>query len=280
MRILVVGGNSAVAQLLVPSLTKLGEVLTAGRSNSDFHVDFADSIDNFSIPGNVDVVVNLVAYFTESNGQDIFNAEHVNALGALKLAQASLDAGVKHFIHLSTMSVYLKSGEPYFGMYALSKRHADELLSYFCANFPMRLTIIRPSQIYGSHTYFRRHQPFIYTAIDNAKEGRDICIYGTHDAQRNYIYVDDMVEIISLVISKNIAGVYSCTFPYNVTLSSVAESAINAFGSDSRIFFQKNKADIPDNIFPYDDSLYRAIGFVPAISIEQGVAKIASEYQV
>src|SRR4029077_13208364 len=122
--------------------------------------------------------------------------EDVNVLGTLKLCQACTRAKVKHLISISSTSAYLMPASPYYSIYSLSKKQSDEVAQLFCSSFGLPCAILRPSQIYGSEDTFRKHQPFLYTAIDRAERGEEITIYGDHDALRNYIHVDDVCQII------------------------------------------------------------------------------------
>jgi nucleoside-diphosphate-sugar epimerase len=119
------------------------------------------------------------------------------------------------------------------------------------------------------------HQPFFYTIVDKAEKGEDITIYGSHDALRNYIHVDDLTAIIAKVVQNKIEGIYSCLHTTDLTFSQIAKAALSAFNSKGKIHFLKEKADIPDNIFKKDTSLYKKIGFYPQISIEDGMKRIA-----
>lgn len=46
---------------------------------------------------------------------------------------------------------------------------------------------------------------------------------------------------------------------------------MDAFDSRSAIRFLPDKPDTEDNIFPFDDELYRALGHTPQITIAQGM---------
>ena len=50
MKILLVGGQSALAQVLRPVLDSFAEVLTAGRSGCDVELDLTWSADRFKLP--------------------------------------------------------------------------------------------------------------------------------------------------------------------------------------------------------------------------------------
>ncbi len=276
MRVLIVGGTSSLGKALLPVLSEFAEVMTAGRTDSDFHIDLCDPIEKIIIPPNIDVVINTSAHFGGTDFQQILQAEDVNVLGVLKLCHACHEAKVKHFISISSTSAYLKDDSEYYGIYSITKKQSDEILLLFCSSVKFPLTILRPSQIYGNQNMYRKRQPFLYAAIDKAQVNEDITIYGNNDPLRNYIHIDDLTQIISIVASKRIEGIYSCTTTPDVSLSQIANAGIKSFSSTSRVHFLKEMKNIPDNVFPYDDLLYKKIGFFPQITIEEGVQRIAN----
>ncbi len=103
-------------------------------------------------------------------------------------------------------------------MYSLSKKHSEELAIYYCKKNNIPLTILRPSQIYDEKGEFRKHQPLLYLMVDSAQQGKDIYIYGSNDALRNYIHVKDLVEVIARTIATGTTGVYSCINPNDIRL--------------------------------------------------------------
>lgn len=276
MRILIVGGTSSLAQALKPVLSKFSEVITAGRTGCDVHLDLGDTVEKMELPNNIDVVINTAAHFGGTDYEHLYLAESVNVLGALKLCQACTKAKVRHMVHISSTSAYLGATSNYFGIYALSKRHSDEVVQLCCSSFNLSYTILRPSQLYGNEDSFRKHRPFLYVAIDKAEINENISIFGTNDALRNYIHIDDFAEIISQVLRKRITGLYSCTNQIDVSLSDVAHAVIDAFHSKSKVIYLNKLADVQDNVFPYDDSLFKKINYYPQISLEDGVKRIAT----
>ena len=275
MKTLIIGGTSSLGQALKPTLSAFSEVITAGRKGCDLTIDLRDPMNKIVLPGNIDVVIHTAAHFGGETDEEILAAEDVNVLGTLKLCQASVKAKAKSFILISSLSACLQETSLYYSMYALSKKQTEEVARFYCAQHSLPLTILRPSQLYGNEDSFRRHQPFIYNIIDNAIGGKDITIYGSKDPHRNYIYVDDFMNIIIKVIQHRIEGTYSCMYPSDVTYTQIAKAALKAFHSNGKIHFLKNKEDIPDNIFEKDASLYKKIDFHPQVSIEEGMKKIA-----
>lgn len=277
MKILIVGGHSALAHMLRPALASLGEVLTAGRSGCDVTLDLSASSERFCLPQDIDVVVNTAAHFGGADFNALLEAEHINALGGLKLCHAASESGIRHFVNISSINAYLESDSAYYGAYSLSKRHADELIQLYCARAGLPCAILRPSQLYGEPDSFRRNQPFLYGTLDKALRNEDIVIYGNRDAQRNYLHAQDLCRIISCVISSRVEGLFACTTPQDSSLLAVSNTIVKAAGSASKVIFNRAMNDIADNVFPYDDTLYRRIGTYPEIDLNDGIGRLVTK---
>lgn len=277
-KIAVVGGASSLAKYLIPVLSKKNEVISLGRKDCDVYCDLQKDLETIIIPENTDVVVHIAAGFKGKTDEDIIQTEEINALGTLKICMAAKKTNVKHLILISSQYVKLEEDFLYYGIYSLSKRHSEELATYYCKQNNLPLTILRPSQLYDAKDEYRKSQPLIYLMTDKAQKGENIEIYGNNDALRNYIYVEDLAEIISRTIDLGIEGIYSCNFPKDYKLSKIAKVAQSAFNNGGEIVFLKDKQNIPDNVFDNKTDLYEKINFYPHIDIEIGMKKIA-EYR-
>jgi nucleoside-diphosphate-sugar epimerase len=275
MKVVIVGGNSSLGLALGAVASASCEVITAGRTNCDLTFDLTWPFERMVLPNDVDVIVHTAAHFGGKSAADILEAEHVNVLGTLKLCQAAVSARARHLVLISSIFASLKEDSEHHSIYALSKRHAEEVARFVCATHSLPLTVLRPSQIYGAGPRFRVHQPFLHAMMDKAKKGEDIVLYGTRDPRRNFIYIDDLTAVISRVIDARIVGTYFCQHPSNVTYSQIAKAAFEAFDTRGSVRFLRDKPDIPDNVFAADDSLYEAIGFRPSTTIEDGLRRIA-----
>ncbi len=278
MKTLIVGGTSSLGVALKPAFLKLGVVITAGRKNCDILLDLSDPVENMHIPEDIDVIIHTAAKFGKRTDAEILETETINALGTLKLCQLAVRANIKHFVYISSIYSCLDEKSEQFSAYALSKRHAEELARLYCSSYSQPLTIIRPSQIYGVQESLRKHQPFFYSLVDKAASGQDVVIYGKHDPRRNFIHIEDLTEIVLRVVLNKVEGTYSCMHPHDTTFSEIANAAFSAFNNKGTIRFLKDKADVPDNIFEKDESLYRQIGYYPQISIVDGMKSIARYY--
>ncbi|SFL45275.1 NAD-dependent epimerase/dehydratase family protein [Pelosinus propionicus] len=276
--IAVVGGTSSLAKYLIPALSKKNAVISLGRKDCDLYCDLQDDLESMVIPADTDVVVHIAAAFNGKTDEEIIKTEEINAIGTLKICMAAKKANVKHLILISSQSVVLSEESLYYSIYSIAKRHAEELATYYCRLNHLPLAILRPSQIYDDKGHFRKHQPLIFLMADHAEKGSNIEIYGRNDALRNYIHVEDFVEIILRTIDKNCEGIYSCNYPKDVTLSEIAKTAQLSFNNGGDIVFLHDKPNIPDNIFDNQIELYEKIDFYPQIDIATGMERIV-EYR-
>ena len=197
----------------------------------------------------------------------------VNAVGTLNVCRLARIVQAKHLIVISSLFASYTLGDPYFNIYALSKRHADELAQFYCHKHDLPLTILRPSQIYDAKSQCRKHQSLLYLIIDKTQKGEDIIFYGNNDALRNYILLDDFCEIIYRVTQRHITGMYHCAATQSIRLSEIAKTAYRIFNQHGSISFLKDKQDISDLPIIADNELYKKIGF-ECTSLYQGIEKI------
>lgn len=267
-KILLIGATSSLAHALLPRLAEFADVVTAGRTGCDVQLDFRGDIN---IPRGFDAVVNTAAHLGGDDATSMIEAELVNAVGMIKLCKASTEARVGHLVHVSSGFAELPSTSPSFGIYALSKRHADEVANLYSTRYSLPLAIVRPSRLYGAGETYRRNQPFLYTLMDKAEANEDIVIYGANDAQRNFIHVEDVANVLALTVQRRLLGSFSCAYPENLRYSLIARAAIEAFVSGSSVRFAETERDIPDDVFQLDGALFRLLGYAPRISMEDGM---------
>ncbi len=273
-KVLFIGANSALAKDVKKELEKdCFEVITAGRHDCDLYIDINNSFD---IPENIDTVINFAALFASKSDNDYRKIIDTNIKGAINTCIACKH--VKHLIQISSLYTQLKTDNIYYSDYAITKKCADELAKYYCKLNNINLTILKPSQIYGNIPEFKKNQPLFYTILDNLSNGKDVDIYGTNNAKRNYINSLDLAEIIKRVIKQSVYGEFTCSYPENIKILDIVEAAKQVLKKSGNVNVIKNKPDIIDNIFEYDDSLYKIINYFPKIDLKKGI-KMWNEYK-
>lgn len=276
MRIAFTGPTSSLVRYLVRRLSKTAEVITVGRNKADIVFDL-ESPEELCLPENIDVLVHAAAAVSEGTDGRILNMLETNVKGSLKVCMAAQRAGVGHVIYISSIYAALDRDAPYYSYYAMTKRQAEEACAYYCKRYAIPFTSLRPAPFYGAEDFFRKNQPLLYLMADRAEKGQDIVIYGNCDALRNYLYITDLVEVISGVMEQKVVGCYPVLYPVNYKLSEVAEAALRAFAKGGRVLFRKEKENISDNPFYDEGELYRKLQIFPEVSIEEGMRRIRDE---
>jgi len=170
----------------------------------------------------------------------------VNVLGTAVLLQASLELGIRRFLHVSTDEVYgenvgsqrfretdpFRPGNPY----SASKAAAECLVRGYMESFGRELPIVvvRPNNIYGPRQFPEKLIPkFIY----RLERKQDLPLHGGGKARRSFLFVEDAAEAFDLVLRKGQPGeAYNIGAEAGSTKSvlEVAKALMQHFGIDAK----------------------------------------------
>ncbi|MDL2314383.1 NAD(P)-dependent oxidoreductase [Desulfovibrio sp. OttesenSCG-928-C14] len=274
MNILIIGSTSSVARAIGRSLSCPHNVHYAGRRNADYFFDM-ESRDLGAFDGvRADVIIYAANDFGGPSEEDFFRSMDNNLSGILQVLKLAKQVNAGKTVIFSSLFAAYKPGFPLYNAYSVSKKVTDSIASLYADLYAHELVILRPSQIYGTDPAFKKHQAFFYHILERAKNGDDISIYGQHDAIRNYIHIDDIVEIVKRVILKSFSGIYYCTSPRSVRLKKLAETAYSVFKTNGRIMFLSDKPDLPDLPCYSGKPLYDLIDYRPTVTLAEGIRRI------
>ncbi|CDZ61598.1 NAD-dependent epimerase/dehydratase family protein [Neorhizobium galegae] len=274
MRVLIVGSSSMIGRHIGGLLSREHSVYYAGRKNADFFLDLERQEDHFPAGQEFDAVIHCAADFGGEREDDFFRSEIINAIGGLTVASISRKVGAKLLVLLSSSSAYYSPGHPFFNTYALSKRHGDELVSLYSQKFGLALTVLRPTQVYGTDDGYRIHQPLFYHIIDRAAQGKDVVLYGGNDAVRNYLHIDDLAGVVKRVLQRRVVGTFPVSSQRDWALSEVAKTAFDVFGTQGKVVFDTTKADVSSLPAPDSASFYDKIDMIETVELHHGIERI------
>jgi dTDP-glucose 4,6-dehydratase len=137
-----------------------------------------------------------------------------NVIGTKVLLDMALKYGVKRFHHVSTDEVFgeLPLGKGKFSEttsydprspYSASKASSDHLVRAYYHTFGLPITISNCSNNFGP---FQDTEKFIPRMITNIINGGNIPIYGDGKYVRDWLYVEDHVRAIELILKKGKVG--------------------------------------------------------------------------
>ena len=154
-KVLITGANGFVGKYLV---NKLDKKLLIGVSrkriidlNENVICDFeTNNIDPKVLEG-VDTVFHLagIAHDLRESSETLIKYRLVNIDATKKLAETSVNSGVKNFIFLSSIRASKNQVHEIGNNYGVSKRCAEKALLKISKNTNMKIAIIRSPLIYG-----------------------------------------------------------------------------------------------------------------------------------
>ncbi|MCX6339453.1 MAG: GDP-mannose 4,6-dehydratase [Candidatus Aureabacteria bacterium] len=213
--------------------------------------------------------------------------EEVNCLGTLNLLDLARRHGIRHFIFGSSSSIYGVNAKVPFSEedrvdqpispYAATKR-ACELLCYTYHHLSgMNITCLRFFTVYGPR---QRPEMAICRFTRKILRGEPIELYGDGTSQRDYTYVDDIMDGLLKAIDKPFPfEIFNLGESQTIELTRLIRVIEEAAGKKAVI--KKLPAQPGDTPITYADiSKARAmLGYRPRVGIEEGIARFVSWYK-
>lgn len=260
MKICITGGAGFLGLHLATFLSKKGHDLTL-VDVAPFHVkEYPKScryvradVRSAKIIGKVlqdcDVVIHAAAALPLWKREDVFD---INVRGTRNLLNASLRNNIKQFVFVSSTAVYgipkkhsIVEDDPLKGVgpYGESKIRAEKLCSQFRKK-GMVVTVVRPKTFIGSHRL-----GVFEILFDWIKDGKKIPMIGGGNNRYQLLDVDDLVEAIYLLTTKDKKKVN--------TVFNVASESFGTVNSDLNALFVY--AHSSSKIFPTPAFLVKKI---------------------
>ncbi|HLC19754.1 MAG TPA: NAD(P)-dependent oxidoreductase [Candidatus Nanoarchaeia archaeon] len=277
MKVLVAGGTGFVGTYLTEELQKKHEIITIGRSlKNNICIDITDKEQLKKIP-KADALVNLAAYIPNGGLSYHETAEEtrecikINTLGTYNLLQIARERKMK-FIQSSSLAVFgknlqQKTNEQTSRMplssYGLSKHLAD----CFCELH--NVTILCYSSIYG---YGQKKNSVIPLFIEQAKDGKDIVVFGAGQRSMDFVYVKDVVQANIKALESKTTGFFTIGSGTATTMLELAEKVKVLFGTQNctvKRDFKKEEEKIQVSM-----DIRRAnklLGYAPTYSMDDGL---------
>ena len=272
-RILVTGDSGLVGGELAKSFASKYDIVGISRS-AGYDITSEDSMT--ALEGRFDIIIHCAASFLDDTIESMLQNELVNSIGTLNISKLAAERHCKHFIYISSISSLNDYKSDLNNSYGISKRHGEDNARLFCKRNKIKYTILRFSQIYDDKKKAVKHQQMLYSLIDLIAENREVVIYGENNPLRNYIHIDDVVEIIKRVVALNLEGEYYCVHPKSETILGMIKTIGHVMKKTPIVNFDLSKENINDIFLPEDISLYKMINYYPVVDLNEGIKRIVS----
>jgi len=165
------------------------------------------------------------------------------------------------------------------GFYSITKRAAEQLLISYCETFGIKYRILRLANVLGeTDTKVSKKKNALQYMINLVKNNEDVSLYDGGQAFRDYIYVDDAVDAIKLVMEKgNTNEIYNIGNGFSWTIVSLIKYAIEKSNSKSKMLSIET-ADFHKVVqatnMVLDVTKLKQLGFEPNYSIADIIDKL------
>lgn len=204
-----------------------------------------------------DTLIHAAALVHESTkNATLEQYDRVNYQLSIQLAKKAKKEGVKHFIFLSTMSVYgLKTGHITFetslnpkSLYGHSKAKAEEaLLALESTEFTV--TIIRPPMVYGPNC--KGNFGSLYKIANISP------VFPKVKNNRSAIFIDNFSEFLKIVIDEKLEGIL---YPQNTEYLNTSEAVSLIAQYSSKNIYISKLAGLCVNLFLFSSVIQKAFG--------------------
>jgi len=245
-----------------------------------------------------EVVLNLVAKVTgieynRTHQKEMFEA---NMCLQQNVIHAAAHAGVRRFLQVSTACIYPHDAhvptpesdgargepEPTNGGYGWAKRMGERLAEYYTKESDMECVIARPFNAYGPRDNFDDSKSHVIPSlIKKVLDGLDpVPIWGSGNQARVFVHCKDIARAKMLLTEKAPAGE-----PVNVghdkmvTIKELFQIICKTLNRYPKPLFDTS---MPEGYLKRSaciDKLRAITGFVPEITLEDGIREIAEWYQ-
>ncbi|WP_265944540.1 NAD-dependent epimerase/dehydratase family protein [Dechloromonas sp. A34] len=288
--ILLVGGAGFIGRSLAARLVALGnEVHVLSRRLAGELP--AGVIAHQGDQGDHDVVVPLLARCAEvfhlatattpadTVWQPAMEAE-VSVLPALRFLECAQQFPANKYLYVSTggalygdakLATEQASLAPV-SYHGAGKLALESFFGVFGQRHPGRLTILRPSNVYGPGQGLRPGFGAVRTLLERARDSGRLVVYGDGGAVRDYLYIDDMVAACVAALAAP-AVTYNIGSGVGVALRELIAIVERVTGKPLAVDYRPARASDVGGIVLDSGLAMASLGWVPNVGLEEGIAR-------
>lgn len=266
MKVAVIGSNGFIGSHLTRKLMQIPtlELHLFGKSTSSAfgknvnykQIDLLNDAKNISDFEGMDLVYYLASEsIPASSWQNPLLEVEKNLVPFLKFGECLAKAQVKKIAFLSSAGtvygatnkkVTEDSDKHPFSPYGITKLAMENFLNYFKAKYGISYDIFRVSNAYGEGQDTSKGLGLINTLLEKIITENRIKIFGDGENLRNYIYVKDLAELVSLSATSPIetCGIYNVSSNDTLTINQIVELLRKVVQKDFEVIYEgKRQSD-------------------------------------
>jgi UDP-glucose 4-epimerase len=301
IKILVLGADGFIGSNLVKSLCKekrykifAFDLFKDGASknipffNEDIVMvqgNFLNKIDLVNALKGIDYVFHFISLTTPgSSMNDPLIDVSTNLVGSINLLEECVKAKVKRIIFASSGgAIYGNQGaelcnedgatDPV-SPYAITKLTIEKYLYYYKIHHALDYLTLRYANPYGPGQNVVGSQGIISISLNNILNNRPIVVFGDGENVRDYIYIDDLIEMTKLLFMKNTKHmIYNIGSGRGETINGLISVIKKVVGKDGVIDKRPDRLVDVRRIVLDTSRVSGEIDYVPQTSLQSGIKK-------
>tara|TARA_B100000579_G_scaffold437715_1_gene468496 strand:- start:76274 stop:77179 length:906 start_codon:yes stop_codon:yes gene_type:complete len=293
-KILITGGLGFVGSNLTNFFSELNEVLILDIENSNpYQIKTSPNVEIENIDIRSEKISKIISLFKPTSIihcaaqtsvidsiKDPEKTKSINIEGTNNLVSEIKKLNGCYFTFISSGGAIY--GEPKYlpvdekhsvnpiSEYGKSKLEGEKIVSKLLYKSKIEYSILRPSNIYGPK---QKSQNVIPIFINKMLKNNEIIIYGDGNSTRDYIYIDDLVNIINLFCTKKISSKINLSSNYEVKIIDIYKILKEKLNYKlNPIFKEKRKGEV-ENIVLDNSELISITNYSQFTNIVDGIEK-------
>ncbi|MDD1769692.1 MAG: NAD-dependent epimerase/dehydratase family protein [Methanomassiliicoccales archaeon] len=251
-------------------------------------VDIAKTADLGKYIKGADWVIHCAAQVSveKSLKDPIFDAQN-NVIGTVNLLWNAFKHDARNILYVSSAAVYgnpirvpLSEDHPTNPMspYGASKLCGEKYAMAFSSSYGIGVSIIRPFNIYSARADPSSPYSGVITRfVKWAKEGKPLLIDGDGKQTRDFVHMNDVVQMVDLVVRKpniSLGRILNCGTGKKTSVLELAESVLSVSGGKSRIeHVAPRVGDIRDSCADIGSGK-ELLGYAPRVPLREGLKDV------
>jgi len=299
-KIYVSGHFGLVGSALIAKLKECGYTNIITRPHSKLDLTRQDQTEKFFKEEKPEYVFHLAAKVggIQANMAKPANFLYDNLMISSNVLHASYKYNVKKLIYLGSSCNYPRNSpqpitedriltgalEPTNEGYALAKIVGLKMCEYYSKQYGMNFISAMSTNVYGPNDNFANDSshviPSLIRKIHNAKVSGDknISIWGTGNAMREFLYVDDLAEALIYLMNKyNKHEIINIGTGVDISIKDLVKLISDIVGFNGKIEFDTSKPEgMPRKLL--DISKIKKLGWKPNTPLREGIIKTYDWY--
>lgn len=255
------------------------------KGDSDWTLDVTneDSLKNYK-DEKIDYIIHLAAKTSiEDSVKNPYSTFFTNIVGTLNLLEFARTKHIENFIFIST---YLYGKPEYLPIdenhplkphspYNSSKLIGEKMCENYAQEYGLNVVSLRPFCIYGPDNKASSLVQKAITAINKS----EVMVLSGLKTRRDFLYVDDLVELIIKIIDNfpNNYNVYNVGYGVSYNIGDVAKRIALLLNKEIKIQYKKSKENEILHMTADISKVSKKFDWNPKIDLDSGLKLIVKE---